>query len=92
MRDHERRVEPYEPPSIQECTPIDDPLIGGPGTGSPFTGGSAAFRSVPPMPYTAPRIVARDPLDAPLVGVGSGSDAGDGGVSAAFRTDQITEE
>jgi hypothetical protein len=90
--DDDGRVERYEPPSIQECTPIDDPLIGGPGTGSPVTGGSAAFRSVPPRPYEVPRIVARDPLDAPLVGVASGSDAGDGGISAAFRTDQTTEE
>jgi hypothetical protein len=73
MRDDARMVEPYEAPSIAERTPIDGPLIGGPGPAS--LSPSAAFRSVPPKPYTAPRIVARDPLDLPLIGaVGSGVD------------------
>jgi hypothetical protein len=95
-RDQPRSVpaEPYEVPRIEARDPIDDPLIGGPGLASPPVGASAAFRSVPPRPYTAPRIVARDPLDVPLIGaVGSVVDALDNGnTSAAFRTDQITEE
>ena len=37
-------------------------------------------------PYEPPRIEERTPLDVPLIGNNSG------GLSAAFRTDQIAEE
>ncbi len=86
MRDDARAVQTYEPPSIDERTPIDVPLIGGLSgiVGTP----SAAFRPVPPQPYVPPRIVARDRLDVPLIGTpGSAADS-----SAVFRTDQIAEE
>ncbi|MEX1007928.1 MAG: hypothetical protein WD271_08815 [Acidimicrobiia bacterium] len=81
MRDDAGAIQPYEPPSIEERTPIDVPLIGV--GGSPGAGPSAAFRSVAPEPYVAPRIEARDPLDVPLVGhAGSPIDG-----SAAFRSE-----
>ena len=84
MRDDARMVEPYEAPSIAERTPIDGPLIGGPGVASPPIGASAAFRPVPAVPYTAPRIVARDPLDLPLIGLGASGVDND--VCASFHS------
>ena len=53
----------YEPPSIEERTPIALPLVGLSGTAP-----SAAFRSSPRDIYESPRIEARDPIGNPLIG------------------------
>ena len=57
--------EAYEPPSIEDRSPIALPLVA-------TTGGSAApsaaFRPSPSESYEPPAIEARDPIGIPLVG------------------------
>jgi hypothetical protein len=78
MHDETMPSQSYEPPSIEERSPIAVPLIGAvSGTPSP----SAAFHPSPSEAYEAPRIEARDPIGIPLIG----GPATSGTLSAAFR-------
>lgn len=69
----------YEPPSIEERSPIGLPLIGT--AAASLTTPTAVFRTAPSEPYEPPCIEARDPIGIPLIGGPASSQA----TSAAFR-------
>jgi hypothetical protein len=72
--------QPYEPPSIEERSPIALPLIGTAAASIPPQA-TAVFRTSPSEPYEPPCVEARDPIGIPLIGGPASSQA----TSAAFR-------